>query len=127
MEISEIKSENESHIEDGNEEDDTDDFFEPTNELKSEQNYDEEIEEFNAGRFFIENFFKMLTLVTMQTFKVLNMALDQNVGWGLLVIIFFLVNSAKAAPMGNEISEISGINATEPGPVSYTHLRAHET
>ena len=112
METSEIKSEEVSHIEDVNEKNDTDEYPEQTNELKDVQKHDEEMEEFNAGLFFIENFFKLLTLVTMQTFKVLNMALDLNVGWGLLVIIFFLVNSAKAAPMGNEISEI---NATETG------------
>merc|ERR1739844_503444 len=55
-------------------------------------------------------------MITIETFKILNMGLDNNLGWGLLVIIFFLVNSAKAAPMGNGISEV---NATEPEPFSY--------
>ena len=111
MEISELKSENESYIKDN-----TDDPFE--DELDDEQKYSEEIKmkKFNAGRYFIENFFKQLTMITIGTFKILNMCLDNNLGWGLLVIIFFLVNSAKAAPMGNEISEV---NATEPEPFSY--------
>ena len=41
------------------------------------------------------------------------MGLDKNLGWGLLVIIFFLFNSAKAAPMEQEITEV---NTTEPEP-----------
>ena len=65
------------------------------------------MEKFNAGRYIIENFFKQLTMISMETFKVLNMGIDNKLGWGLIVILFFLVNSAKAAPMGNEISEIN--------------------
>jgi flagellar biosynthesis chaperone FliJ len=106
METSEIKSEKIPNIED-------------IPELENEKDNDEEIEEFDAGEFFIENFFKLLTLVTMQTFKILNMAVDLNLGWGLLIIFFFLVNSAKAAPMGNEISETLEINAKITGPFSF--------
>ena len=114
METSKIKTEEIPHIEDVNENATND-----TPELEDEKEHDEEIEEFNAGQFFIENFFKLLTLVTIQTFKILNMAVDLNLGWGLLIIFFFLVNSAKAAPMGNEISETLEINATKTGPFSY--------
>merc|ERR1712237_83455 len=90
-------------------------IIEPTKKLKGKLNNNKKvkIEKFNAGRYIIENFFKQLTMITVETFKVLNMGLDNKLGWGLLVIIFFLVNSAKAAPMGNEISEV---NATDPRP-----------
>ena len=60
--------------------------IEPTKKLKSKLNNNKKvkIEKFNAGRYIIENFFKQLTMITMETFRVLNTGLNNNLGWGLL-------------------------------------------
>ena len=86
---------------------------EPSENMKSENAPNEPTEKFNAGRYIAENTFKQLTMSTMEIFRVLNTGLSNNLGWGLLVIIFFLCNSAKAAPTNME-NGITELNTTEP-------------
>ena len=93
--------------------------IEPTEKSKTKST-----KKFNAGRYIAENTFKQLTLITKETFRVLNTGLSNNMGWGLLVIIFFLCNSAKAAPtdINNGITEANTTDLQSPIPELFSPL-----
>ena len=99
-----------------------------TKNIKSKNILSESTEKFNAGRYITEGIINNSTQVTKEIFKVINTCLNNNMGWGLLVIIFFLCNSAKAAPTDinappNEgIMEINGTSIQSPIPEIFSPL-----